>query len=146
MTLFLLVYISSLFFFLFFSSSSFCWSVFLNCLQSILICASIHYVGLTCAMFMRDAVEIPCPDGVAGLYIRTRTDQIVKVHFLKLEILAMKGFTYDNSTWLTLKVSFLVIKFTRWLKLLLYKVGCAPCCLVKSLVGFYNKEKGIMRK
>lgn len=49
-------------------------------------------------MFMRDAVEIPCPDGVAGLYIRTRTDQIVKVHFLKLEILAMKGFTYDNST------------------------------------------------
>ncbi|XP_034223437.1 uncharacterized protein LOC117633778 isoform X3 [Prunus dulcis] len=37
--------------------------------------------GLTCAMFTRDAVEIPCPDSGAGLYIRTRTDQIVKVVF-----------------------------------------------------------------
>ncbi|KAK9947748.1 hypothetical protein M0R45_003357 [Rubus argutus] len=37
--------------------------------------------GLTCAMFMRDAVEIPCPDSDAGLYIRTRADQIVKVVF-----------------------------------------------------------------
>ncbi|CAL2274969.1 unnamed protein product [Prunus armeniaca] len=37
--------------------------------------------GLTCAMFTRDAVEISCPDSGAGLYIRTRTDQIVKVVF-----------------------------------------------------------------
>ncbi|KAM1061894.1 hypothetical protein ACFX14_026206 [Malus domestica] len=37
--------------------------------------------GLTCAMFTRDAAEIPCPDSGAGLYIRTRTDQIVKVVF-----------------------------------------------------------------
>lgn len=35
-------------------------------------------------MFTRDAVEIPCPDSAAGLYIRTRTDQIVKVSFLFL--------------------------------------------------------------
>lgn len=62
----------------------------------ILIYALIHYVGLTCAMFMRDAVEIPCPDSAAGLYIRTRTDQIVKVHFLKLEILAIKSCNYDK--------------------------------------------------
>ena len=42
-----------------------------------LIFVSIWYVGLTCAMFKRDGVEIPCPDSTAGLYIKTRTDQIV---------------------------------------------------------------------
>lgn len=41
-------------------------------------------------MFTRDAAEIPCPDSGAGLYIRTRTDQIVKVRFLILEILVME--------------------------------------------------------
>lgn len=41
-------------------------------------------------MFMRDAVEIACPDSAAGLYVRTRSDQIVKVHFLILEFLVMK--------------------------------------------------------
>lgn len=51
-------------------------------LSMCLISASIQHVGLTCAMFTRDAVEIPCPDSAAGLYIRTRTDQIVKVYFL----------------------------------------------------------------
>lgn len=30
-------------------------------------------------MFMKDGVELPCPDSAAGLYIKTRTDQIVKV-------------------------------------------------------------------
>ncbi|CAL5211951.1 unnamed protein product [Lathyrus oleraceus] len=35
--------------------------------------------GLTCAIFTRDGEEIPCPDSAAGLYIRTRNDQIVKV-------------------------------------------------------------------
>ncbi|XP_058111595.1 uncharacterized protein LOC131254899 isoform X2 [Magnolia sinica] len=35
--------------------------------------------GLTCGMFTRDGVEIACPDSAAGLYIRTRTDRIVKI-------------------------------------------------------------------
>ncbi|XP_031488730.1 uncharacterized protein LOC116256490 isoform X2 [Nymphaea colorata] len=37
--------------------------------------------GLTCAMFMRGTQEVPCPDATAGLYIKTRMDQIVKVVF-----------------------------------------------------------------
>ena len=44
-----------------------------------LISISIQYVGLTCGMFTRDGVEMSCPDSAAGLYIRTRSDQIVKV-------------------------------------------------------------------
>ncbi|KAG6740631.1 hypothetical protein POTOM_056087 [Populus tomentosa] len=52
--------------------------------------------GLTCAMFKRDGVEIPCPDSTAGLYIKTRTDQIVKVNFLVFEILLMQNAIYDN--------------------------------------------------
>jgi hypothetical protein len=47
---------------------------------------SINYVGLTCGIFTRDGVEIPCPDSAAGLYIRTRNDQIVKVHTLLPEM------------------------------------------------------------
>ncbi|KAF3780347.1 hypothetical protein EJ110_NYTH39386 [Nymphaea thermarum] len=38
-------------------------------------------LGLTCAMFMRGTQEVPCPDATAGLYIKTRMDQIVKVVF-----------------------------------------------------------------
>lgn len=57
---------------------------------------SIWYVGLTCAMFKRDGVEIPCPDSIAGLYIKTRTDQIVKVNFLVFDILLMQNAIYDN--------------------------------------------------
>ncbi|KAF8407012.1 hypothetical protein HHK36_006134 [Tetracentron sinense] len=34
--------------------------------------------GLTCGLFTIDAVEVPCPDSASGLYIKTRTDQIVK--------------------------------------------------------------------
>lgn len=45
-------------------------------------------------MFMKDAVEIACPDSAAGLYVRTRSDQIVKVHFLIHEILAIKDLNY----------------------------------------------------
>ncbi|XP_057466626.1 uncharacterized protein LOC130756163 [Actinidia eriantha] len=51
--------------------------------------------GLTCGMFMRDAVEIPCPDSAAGLYIKTRTDQIVKVVFGEDEIAYQIGETTE---------------------------------------------------
>ncbi|PON44427.1 Oxoglutarate/iron-dependent dioxygenase [Trema orientale] len=51
--------------------------------------------GLTCGMFMRDAVEIPCPDSAAGLYIRTRTDQIVKVVYGEDEIAYQIGETTE---------------------------------------------------
>lgn len=44
-------------------------------------------------MFMRDAVEIPCPDIAAGLYIKTRTNQIVKVHILVLKFIVILGFS-----------------------------------------------------
>lgn len=37
-------------------------------------------------MFTRDGIVIPCPDNAAGLYIRTRTDQIVKVYILDHDI------------------------------------------------------------
>ncbi|KAF9662492.1 hypothetical protein SADUNF_Sadunf18G0058700 [Salix dunnii] len=51
--------------------------------------------GLTCAMFKRDGVEIPCPDSAAGLYIKTRTDQIVKVVFGESEIAYQIGETTE---------------------------------------------------
>lgn len=35
--------------------------------------------GLTCGLFTKDSMEIPCPDIAAGLYIRTRDNQVVKV-------------------------------------------------------------------
>ncbi|KAG5564642.1 hypothetical protein RHGRI_000735 [Rhododendron griersonianum] len=50
---------------------------------------------LTCGMFMKDAVEIPCPDSAAGLYIKTRTDQIVKVVFGEDEIAYQIGETTE---------------------------------------------------
>jgi hypothetical protein len=62
-----------------------------------LISASIQYVGLTCGMFIRDAVEMPCPDSAAGLYIRTRADQVVKVFFLILEIPVMQDTASDDA-------------------------------------------------
>uniref|UniRef100_A0A0E0HHY4 Fe2OG dioxygenase domain-containing protein n=1 Tax=Oryza nivara TaxID=4536 RepID=A0A0E0HHY4_ORYNI len=34
--------------------------------------------GLTCALFTKNSMEIPCPDSAAGLYIRTRDDKVVK--------------------------------------------------------------------
>lgn len=53
-------------------------------------------VGLTCAIFKREGVEIPCPDSAAGLYIKTRTDQIVKVYFLVIKISLMQNAVYDG--------------------------------------------------
>ncbi|XP_038695488.1 uncharacterized protein LOC119992769 [Tripterygium wilfordii] len=51
--------------------------------------------GLTYAMYTRDVVEIPCPDSAAGLYIRTRTGQIVKVVFGEDEIAYQVGETSE---------------------------------------------------
>lgn len=51
--------------------------------------------GLTCGMFMRDAIELPCPDSAAGLYIKTRSDQIVKVVFGEDEIAYQIGETAE---------------------------------------------------
>ncbi|KAF4400055.1 hypothetical protein G4B88_021269 [Cannabis sativa] len=51
--------------------------------------------GLACGMFMRDAVEVPCPDSAAGLYVRTRTDQIVKVVYGEDEIAYQIGETAE---------------------------------------------------
>ncbi|CAA2994153.1 PREDICTED: uncharacterized protein LOC104592277 isoform X2 [Olea europaea subsp. europaea] len=43
--------------------------------------------GLTCSMFMRDGVELPCHDSAAGLYVKTRSSEIVKVYFFLLIII-----------------------------------------------------------
>ncbi|XP_057967986.1 uncharacterized protein LOC131157673 isoform X2 [Malania oleifera] len=51
--------------------------------------------GLTCGMFVRDNVEIPCPDSAAGLYIRTRTGQIVQVVYGEDEIAYQVGETTE---------------------------------------------------
>lgn len=47
-------------------------------------------------MFTRDGVEIACPDSAAGLYIRTRNNQIVKVCFLFSIITSNIGYINDN--------------------------------------------------
>ena len=39
-------------------------------------------------MFTRDGGEIPCPDSAAGLYVRTRADEIVKVGYCSLSLIA----------------------------------------------------------
>ncbi|OVA10371.1 hypothetical protein BVC80_4561g1 [Macleaya cordata] len=46
-------------------------------------------------MFTRDAVKIPNPDKTAGLYIKTRADQIVKVVFGEDEIAYQIGETTE---------------------------------------------------
>ncbi|XP_057768751.1 uncharacterized protein LOC130988794 isoform X2 [Salvia miltiorrhiza] len=51
--------------------------------------------GLTCAIFTRDAVEIPCPDSTAGLYVKTRSGQIVKVVYGEDEIAYQIGETTE---------------------------------------------------
>ncbi|XP_010912100.1 uncharacterized protein [Elaeis guineensis] len=51
--------------------------------------------GLTCGMFKSNGVEIPCPDTGAGLYIKTRNDQIVKVVFGEDELAYQIGETTD---------------------------------------------------
>ncbi|XP_031123952.1 uncharacterized protein LOC116026724 isoform X1 [Ipomoea triloba] len=56
-------------------------------------CAS--FTGLTCEMFTRDDVEIPCPDNAAGLYIKSRTGQVVKPEYGEDEIAYMAGETSE---------------------------------------------------
>ncbi|MBA0867748.1 hypothetical protein Goshw_003589 [Gossypium schwendimanii] len=51
--------------------------------------------GLTCAMFKRNDVEISCPDSAAGLYIRTRSGEIVKATFGENEIAYQIGETTE---------------------------------------------------
>ncbi|GMH20527.1 hypothetical protein Nepgr_022368 [Nepenthes gracilis] len=51
--------------------------------------------GLTCGMFLRDGAQIPCPDAAAGLYIKTRSGQIVKVVFGEEEIAYQIGETTE---------------------------------------------------
>ncbi|XWS26897.1 hypothetical protein CRYUN_Cryun26dG0069600 [Craigia yunnanensis] len=51
--------------------------------------------SLTCGMFKKNGVEISCPDSAAGLYIRTRTGQIVKAIFGEDEIAYQIGETTE---------------------------------------------------
>ncbi|KAL8102367.1 uncharacterized protein LOC141677078 [Apium graveolens] len=51
--------------------------------------------GLTSGMFTRDAVEVTCPDNSAGLYIKTRSGQIVKVVYGENEIAYQIGETTE---------------------------------------------------
>ncbi|KAL8488323.1 hypothetical protein ACS0TY_024557 [Phlomoides rotata] len=51
--------------------------------------------GLTRAIFTRNAVEIPCPDSAAGLYVKTRSGQIVKVVYGEGEIAYQIGETTE---------------------------------------------------
>ncbi|RLN00325.1 hypothetical protein C2845_PM06G01650 [Panicum miliaceum] len=53
-----------------------------------------HY-GLTCGLFVRKSVEIPCPDSGAGLHIRSRDNQVVKVTFEDDELAYMTGETAE---------------------------------------------------
>ncbi|CAF1856974.1 hypothetical protein HID58_061372 [Brassica napus] len=49
--------------------------------------------GLTRAIFSRNSVEVPCPDPASGLYIRTRSGQVVKVVYGEDEIAYQIGET-----------------------------------------------------
>ncbi|EMS56579.1 hypothetical protein TRIUR3_15077 [Triticum urartu] len=51
--------------------------------------------GLTCGLFMKNSVEVPCPDSAAGLYIRTRDDRVVKVTFGEDELAYQIGETTE---------------------------------------------------
>ncbi|XP_042001028.1 uncharacterized protein LOC121750543 isoform X1 [Salvia splendens] len=51
--------------------------------------------GLTSAIFTRDSVEISCPDSTAGLYVKTRSGQIVKVVYGEDEIAYQIGETTE---------------------------------------------------
>lgn len=51
--------------------------------------------GLTSGMFTRNAVKIPCPDSAAGLYIKARNNQIVKVIFAEDELAYQIGETTE---------------------------------------------------
>ncbi|KAK4781247.1 hypothetical protein SAY87_017353 [Trapa incisa] len=51
--------------------------------------------GLTCAMFIKNGFEVSCPDSAAGLYIRTRNGDIVRVIYGKEEIAYQIGETTE---------------------------------------------------
>lgn len=53
----------------------YCFSFLVLCLTTALIIS----VGLTCGMYTKDAVELPSLDSAAGLYVKTRSGQIIKV-------------------------------------------------------------------
>ncbi|MCO5577190.1 hypothetical protein L7F22_031014 [Adiantum nelumboides] len=47
--------------------------------------------GLTCAMYMRNGIEIGCPDKNAGLYVRTLNGEIKKAIFSENQIAYQMG-------------------------------------------------------
>lgn len=51
--------------------------------------------GLTCGMFLKDGVEVASQDAAAGLYVKTRSDQIVKVSYGEDEIAYQIGETTE---------------------------------------------------
>lgn len=51
--------------------------------------------GLTCGIFMKDGVQVTGPDRAAGLYVKTRNDEIVKVVFGEDEIAYQIGETTE---------------------------------------------------
>ncbi|XP_073145404.1 uncharacterized protein [Henckelia pumila] len=51
--------------------------------------------GLTCGMFMRDALELPSTDSAAGLYVKTRSGQMIKVVYGEDEIAYQIGETTE---------------------------------------------------
>lgn len=70
-------------------------NLYLSFLMLCLNAAWTSHVGLTCSMFMRDGVELPCHDSAAGLYVKTRSSEIVKVYFfLLIIIVAWKVYWY----------------------------------------------------
>ncbi|PIN24336.1 Iron/ascorbate family oxidoreductase [Handroanthus impetiginosus] len=51
--------------------------------------------GLTCGLFTRDSMELTCPDIAAGLYVKTRSGEIVKVLYGEDEIAYQVGQTTE---------------------------------------------------
>ncbi|KAJ3704376.1 hypothetical protein LUZ61_008081 [Rhynchospora tenuis] len=51
--------------------------------------------GLTCGLFMRNSVEVPCPDSSAGLYVQTRNNEVVKVIYGEDELAYQIGETTE---------------------------------------------------
>ncbi|KAI5073262.1 hypothetical protein GOP47_0011275 [Adiantum capillus-veneris] len=51
--------------------------------------------GLTCAMYMRNGIEIRCPDKIAGLYVRTLNGEIKKAVFSENQIAYQMGETTE---------------------------------------------------
>lgn len=47
--------------------------------------------GLTCAMYMKNGREISCPDSNAGLYVKTRNGETLKVSFKEDQIAYQMG-------------------------------------------------------